>query len=264
MLTADLAGRFGFKDNSEYVNVGLSETAAIGMTMALPKSDIKFVVTDDKYLFNSMDMLLSAMSCSQNLHIIAARKNAVWGGHTCAPSMFSSIFDGEIYELVDPADIDDFICGAIKHGENGLYLMNDQPIETIEAMRGAYKSIGSTVRYRHQENSETLVITAESMASRVFGLMSDYCFSHLRFLNRRPGISGEVKKLIDSYSRLIVIEYGEARAGLAEYLQAQVMCHFDSITTNGYEEPSLHTQKDALLCELVKYLQGGITVAGIK
>lgn len=75
VITPDMAGRFGLVEKLGYINTGLSEQASVAMTIGLPTDEVKLILTDDKFLLNSIDCIQSAMSSVNNLQIIAARRN---------------------------------------------------------------------------------------------------------------------------------------------------------------------------------------------
>lgn len=245
VFTADLAARFGLKAEHNFLNLGLAESSLLSVAMGYGDQDLKFVLTDDKYYLNAVDVMHSALINSQNLHIVAARKNGVWGGPTYVPSLFGLLTEQRIFELTDPNDLKDIIVDKQEHNENGVYLMYDQSMDNIQALRKEYHRINPYSYVRTHQEAQCLIITSESMAHLIYTMADELNASHLRFLEVRPQLSAKTQTFIQSFDKVIVAEHNTSRGGLADYIEASLLIRVHRIFSESYEWPSLKTfQKD--------------------
>lgn len=235
VITPDLAGRFGLTEDLEYINTGLSEQASVAMTLMLPADDIKFVLTDDKFLLNSIGCIQSAMLSVTNLQIIAARRNDVWGGPVSTPNIFTSMDTLMVYELCDPDILDRILRDRIKARESTVYLFSDQPQKSIASLKTGYRSIGRDFLYSRRGRREILLISTESFASKVKSVSDHYAASHLRVLCRRPHLIDEVREIIDKFQTIVVYEYNSSVSGFGEYLRSVLVREIHIISVDCYE-----------------------------
>lgn len=256
VFTADLAARFGLGSDDTYTNVGLAEASMLALTMGAPDAHMKFVLTDDKYYLNSLDVLQSALAATQNLHIIASRKNQVWGGPTCVPSVFSAITQARVFELSDPEDIRYFMADTISRGENGLYLLYDQPISNVQLLRKNYFRLTPDTYIRYGKTSQPLVISSESVAYEASYLTQIEECTHIRMLTTRPKLLGQLAQKIISYPKIAVIEHNTGRAGLAEYIESELLIRVHKIYADDYDCPSNRTfQSEKVYDRLESFLR---------
>lgn len=250
-LTADLAARFGLKSDDHFYNTGLAEASLLTIASGMPKDHLKFVLTDDKYYLNSIDVMHSALLASRNIHIIASRKNKVWGGPTYLPSVLTAIGSNKVYELTDINDLNYFIDCNIHHGENGIYLFYDQSADNIHQITEGYTKASEDAYIKVNKSSQTLLISSESTAYEVSHFAKERQCTHIRFLSTRPDLSGLLAHEIKSYQNVIVVEHNNGLCGLAEYIESKLLIRVQRIHDVDYEWPTLDTfQTTSLVNEL--------------
>lgn len=247
-ITADMAGRFGFKENNQYLNVGLSEQFAIAMTTLLPKNEIKVVLTDDKFLLNSIFSIQSTILNTRNLHIVAARKNDVWGGPNSAPNIFSAIENIEVYELCDPVDFKILFFDKIKSNENSIYLLYDQKIDDLSVIRNNYKSLNKEIKFKSQNNNEILFVSTESISVKISNLCNFFNASHLRILKRRNFDIRMVQNLLRPYKYIFIFERNLIAGGLGEYMSSFIDSKLFLIGTEKFDVPTSKSNQEILTC----------------
>ena len=239
VITPDMAGRFGLTEELEYINTGLSEQASVAMTLMLPADDIKFVLTDDKFLLNSIGCIQSAMLSVTNLQIIATRRNDVWGGPVSTPNIFTSMDTLMVYELCDPDILERILRDRIEARENTVYLFSDQSQKSIAPLRTDYRLIGRDFLYSQRGRNDTLFISTESFASKVKSVSDYYEVSHLRVLCRRPHLIDEVREIIDKFETIVVFEYNSSVSGLGEYLRSALVREIHITSVDCYERSAI-------------------------
>ncbi|WP_244956729.1 1-deoxy-D-xylulose-5-phosphate synthase N-terminal domain-containing protein [Chromobacterium violaceum] len=241
IFTADLAARFGLQPSHGYCNVGLAESALLTAAMGCPQDELKFVLTDDKYYLNAIDVLHSALIACRNLHVIAARKNGVWGGPTYVQSVFGLLFDDAVYEFADPRDLQACIRRRRASGSNGLYLLHDQPMEHVLAMREKYRRLSDDVYVHQLEHAGgTVVLSSESMAYEAFLAVEGKRCAHVRVLSTRPDLEC-VRKLLSAAENVVVVEHNGPRFNLAEYVESTLLIRVKKICSDAYEWPRIET-----------------------
>ncbi|MEO2219674.1 1-deoxy-D-xylulose-5-phosphate synthase N-terminal domain-containing protein [Chromobacterium vaccinii] len=241
VFTADLAARFGLTPSQVYCNVGLAESALLTAAMGCPEEELKFVLTDDKYYLNAIDVLHSALIGCRNLHVIAARKNGVWGGPTYVPTVFGLLTEEAVYELTDPQDLLACIRRRRAAGGNGLYLMYDQPMERILAMRDKYRRLSDEFyAYQTERAGGTVILSSESMAYEAFQAATAKGCAHIRALSTRPDLE-RVRKLLLEAEEVIVAEHNGSRFNLAEYVESRLLIRVRKVFSDAYEWPRIDT-----------------------
>ncbi|WP_232538528.1 1-deoxy-D-xylulose-5-phosphate synthase N-terminal domain-containing protein [Chromobacterium phragmitis] len=240
IFTADLAARFGLQPSHGYCNLGLAESALLTAAMGCPEDELKFVLTDDKYYLNAVDVLHSALIGSRNLHVVAARKNGVWGGPTYVSTIFGLLED-TVYELTDPRDLEACIRRRRASGSNGLYLLHDQPMERVLSLRETYRRLSDEL-YAHQleHAAGTVVLSSESMAYEAFQAVDGKRCAHIRTLSTRPDLE-RVRKLLCAAEEVVVVEHNGSRSNLAEYVEATLLIRVKKIYSDAYEWPRIET-----------------------
>jgi len=241
VITPDMAGRFGLTEELEYINTGLSEQASVAMTLMLPANDIKFVLTDDKFLLNSIGCIQSAMLSVTNLQIIAVRRNDVWGGPVSTPNIFTSMDTLMVYELCDPDILESILRDRVKARESTVYLFSDQSHKSIAPLKTGYRLIGRDFIYSQRGRRDTLFISTESFASKVKSVSEHYEVSHLRVLCRRPHLIDEAREIISKFRTIVVYEYNSSVSGLGEYLRSVLVRDIHIISVDFYELSAIHT-----------------------
>lgn len=256
VFTADLAARFGLGSDDTYTNVGLAEASMLALAMGAPDAHIKIVLTDDKYYLNSLDVLQSALAATRNLHIVASRKNQIWGGPTCVPSLFSAITQTKVFELSDPEDFKQFMADTISRDENGLYLLYDQPISNVQLLRKDYFRLAPDAYIRYGKTSQPLVISSESVAYKASCFTQIEECTHIRMLTTRPKLSGQLAQKIISYQKIAVLEHNTGRAGLGEYIESELLVRVHKIYADDYDFPSKRTfQSETVYDRLENFFQ---------
>ncbi|WP_233492842.1 1-deoxy-D-xylulose-5-phosphate synthase N-terminal domain-containing protein [Chromobacterium sp. ATCC 53434] len=245
VFTADLAARFGLKPADAYCNVGLAESALLTAAIGCPEAALKFVLTDDKYYLNAIDVLHSALIACRNLHVIAARKNGVWGGPTYVSTVFGLLTEETVYELSDPLDLRDCIRRRLAAGGNGLYLMYDQPMERILALRENYRRLSDEFyAYQPEYAGGTVILSSEAMAYEAFQVAKAKRCAHVRALSTRPDLA-PVRRLLLNADEVIVAEHNGARFNLAEYVESSLLIRVRKVFSDAYEWPTLETFQSA-------------------
>ncbi|MFJ2456749.1 1-deoxy-D-xylulose-5-phosphate synthase N-terminal domain-containing protein [Pseudomonas protegens] len=241
VFTADLAARFGLKSLSGYCNTGLAESALLTCAMGCPDDELKFVLTDDKYYLNAIDVLHSALIACRNLHVIGARKNGVWGGATYASTVFSLLTEETVYELTDPLDLLACIHRQKALGGNGLYLMYDQPMERVCALREKYRKLSEDIYiFQPEFAAGSLIVSSESMAYEAFQVATTKRCTHIRFLSVRPDLE-LVKEMLSQCAEIIVVEHNSGRFNLAEYIESRLLVRVRKVFGDAYEWPTIET-----------------------
>lgn len=240
VVTPDLACRFGLSDGDGYLNAGLSEQASVALLSLLPDHEVKLILTDDKYLLNSLDSLQSTFAFSHNVQLIATRKNAPWGGPVYAPNIFQLLENVEVFELCDLIDLDRLLSKNTTERINSIFIFQDHPQQSIQSFRREYRFMDDYDHYfRFAENSDVLLISTESFAVKVCHISQKLEISHLRLLQRRPKISEALYDMIAHYSIIIVFENNSSSAGVAEYLSNVLQRNIHCIGMNQYDEPAI-------------------------
>lgn len=254
VFTADLAARFGLKPSHTYCNAGLAESALLTAAMGCPDEDLKFVLTDDKYYLNAIDVLHSALIGCRHLHVIAARKNGVWGGPTYVATVFGLLTDEPVYELTDPLDLQACIRRRQAADGNGLYLMYDQPMERVLALRERYRRLSDEFYILQPEGAgDTVILSSESMAHAAFKAASARGCVHIRALSTRPDLE-PVRHLLQDAREVIVAEHNGSRFNLAEYVESRLLIRVRKVSSDAYEWPRIETFQAAAAPRLLDAL----------
>lgn len=254
VFTADLAARFGLKPTHAYCNAGLAESALLTAAMGCPDDELKFVLTDDKYFLNAIDVLHSALIGCRHLHVIAARKNGVWGGPTYVATVFALLTDSPVYELTDPLDLQACIQRQRGTGANGLYLMYDQPMERVQALRERYRPLSDELYIHHPPAAGgTVILSSESMAYAASQAAASRGCVHLRALSTRPDLE-PVRHLLQGAREVIVAEHNGARFNLAEYVESRLLIRVRRVCSDAYEWPRIETFQAAAAPRLLDAL----------
>lgn len=238
----DMVGRFGLKDKVNHFNTGLAEQSTVALTMALPLESLKFILTDDKFLLNSLDCLHSTFAYNQNIIVIAARKNAVWGGPLNTPNIFANLEGAECYELCNPAHIPRIIS---RGSANAFILLNDEELERVQSIEDEYEELGYDCL--NLENSDDLLfISTESFATTVNELSHHFGASHLRFLSRRPLMSKEVVQRLEKFRRIVMFEQNPAHGGVGEFLRSSTLKDIQILSVEKYDSPAVRGRQKIL------------------
>lgn len=239
-LTADLAARYNLKIG-DYYNTGLAEASLFTLATGLPKDAMKLILTDDKYYLNSIDVLHSAFLASRNIHVVAGRKNVVWGGPTYVPTILSAVGTAKVYEVTDIEDLKYFIDKNASTQENGIYLFFDQPVANLPRLREGYKRHNEELYIKRQPGARALIISAEAVAFESKLAAEHYGCSHMRFLSLRPEIDAQLAEEIRSYDTIVVAEHSNGLYGLAEYIESTLLVRVHKVHDVSYEWPALDT-----------------------
>ncbi|MDC0357863.1 hypothetical protein OAO01_03535 [Oligoflexia bacterium] len=242
VFSPDLSSRFGLHERVSFVNTGLSEQATVALTIELPPEDLKVVLTDDKFLLNSLDCLQSAFASNQNIIVIAARRNAVWGGPNNTPNVFSTMEGAHCFELCNPKHLESVIaqCG----GSNAFILLYDEVLDYVDRIESNYEQLEDNIFFL-KKSRELLFISTESFAVKVNSLSNHLGASHLRFLSRRPVLSSELVNKIRSFETVIVYEQNLAFGGLGQFLRSEVLRDLKIFSLREYCQPAVKETQEA-------------------
>lgn len=236
-LCPDLSIRFGLKGNIEHINTGLSEQSTVAMMMALPPEVPKVLLTDDKYLLNSLDCLESAFAQNRRIFVVAARKNSVWGGPLNTPNIFAGLEGAPCYELCSPLHLERIISAGIEKGENAFILFYDDDWEAVSAMEEEYQPVSNESLFLGRP-SELLFISTESFASTVYQLSRHFDASHLRLLSKRSDLGKGITPDLSKFEKIVLYERNPARGGVGQYLRSATLRDIEVVSVENYDRPA--------------------------
>lgn len=221
ILTADMAGRFGLKDEVPYINVGLRESLSVGLLAELPREILKIVATDAKYYMDSVNILLEMTTSIERLLLLCGKSWGIWGGNISACNILSMVQNVSVYEPVTREELESILRRALSQPRDchAASLIDAPcaplPVDCAGNIEGGVWLTPPTAT----THGEGLAVVSYGYASTLaYAVTREYGIPHFHSAALEPQIESEDLRLLDDFETIITIEYNDARLGFGSRL----------------------------------------------